>query len=992
MTDPFIEPELGVKTTQMIGRESELIRLDTYLHDRNASHFCYYRGVGGLGKTRLLLEVQRLVRDAGAGFYSTDIVDLYHTDLHSISDIERAIMDGLDPGGKHFGNYRPKRQEYEQLRDRGAAEAALEALRAELPALFRDDFNQLSSRARKVVLCFDTIELLHDESTAVQDLPGLEDLDVRVRPWLMRRLGELRNVLVVFAGRPAVAAADPRPNAQERLIADMRAAFGEDLDVVELKPFTQEETAAFLQAIQPPTEQEPLIPAPLVPVVSVLAGGQPILLHLIVDLLYHLSPEPQAILDRFARYACTLGEAPDAVQLDAARKEIEKQVIDGIFDIRSEFGRYLQLIALMPKGVNAEILQLTLGLSAQEARDLLDKLEPLSFVKTFPALPGTPRLHTDRVFLHDEMYRLIRLSEVVPDLAINERMVVSRLFDQYYSPQIKALQDEIEKAQGSQERATLRERMRKLQTESLYYLLAWDPASGYKLYRSLSQEANRRREVGFAMRLLDELLRFYHTTRGRQSFEQIGLSDEQIVRDDARMWAERLNWWGRRDRLLRFARHILDHPEVVHLRRDQDRCALAHIAALWGRAVAIVEGYDISIAEGLREYLDPLPPLTESSTDEALARARLLVTIGWHYQEAGMLTQATEYYTAGRAAFKATGGYEDEYALTLNNLAYLHAQFGRFLQARGLAHEALAIALAQGNPYVEGLTRSTLAGIAMYRSSYDRAFRYGEAALQLFQEIGDPHGESTVHRTLAQAYRWAGTHEAKKGFDYALALDYLGQAQSHIDAARKLHLRERQLAAQEALIHRAVGETLLRQVGINEALPELRQAEQQLQALLAPGLDHALSPFERANLLDSLARAQYAMRDIAGTQETLRKLEGLFGPDYLIVPGEHLPPETVTDAAFHPLCKAEWLRLEMALAAGQIEQAVSHLALAYAYASYYSPQVVLIQFILDDLHTDYLSRASVADRARFMELVRRETAQDFGVPMAPLIETLQDLA
>jgi hypothetical protein len=396
MTDRLIGPELGTKTTRMIGREGEIERLTTHLHDRQASHFLYYWAGGGLGKTRLLQELQRLVQEAGRYFYSTGILDLYHTDLHGISDLERAIIDGLDPEGKHFANFRLKRQEYEALRDRGAAPALLEERRRELPGIFEDDFNQLARRARKVVLCFDTIELLQYEATAVQDMPGLQDLDVRVRMWLLNRLGNLRNVLVVFAGRPVANLAKEDPDPQARLIADMKAKFGDDLDVIELKPFTPAETQVFLDALQPAGETKPLIPEPLVPVVSSLAGGQPILLHLIVDLLFRLSREPQAILDDFADYQKRLGAAPDASELAAAREAIEKTIIGAIYDVRSELGRYLQLIALMPKGVNADILELSFGLAPDDARKLLEQLEQLSFVKTFTAPPGAPHLHAER--------------------------------------------------------------------------------------------------------------------------------------------------------------------------------------------------------------------------------------------------------------------------------------------------------------------------------------------------------------------------------------------------------------------------------------------------------------------------------------------------------------------------------------------------------------------------------------------------------------------
>ena len=85
--------ELTKRTPRIVGREEELERLRQCLHARGERHFVYYWADGGLGKTRLLEELLRMVEDAGPGFYRTDIIDLFHTDTHSTSDVERAILD-----------------------------------------------------------------------------------------------------------------------------------------------------------------------------------------------------------------------------------------------------------------------------------------------------------------------------------------------------------------------------------------------------------------------------------------------------------------------------------------------------------------------------------------------------------------------------------------------------------------------------------------------------------------------------------------------------------------------------------------------------------------------------------------------------------------------------------------------------------------------------------------------------------------------------------
>jgi hypothetical protein len=70
-------------------------------------HFVYRLGhLEGLGKTHLLEALPPWVEKAGSGFDSSGIIDLYHTDTHSSSDVERAIVNGLDSEHKYFAHYR----------------------------------------------------------------------------------------------------------------------------------------------------------------------------------------------------------------------------------------------------------------------------------------------------------------------------------------------------------------------------------------------------------------------------------------------------------------------------------------------------------------------------------------------------------------------------------------------------------------------------------------------------------------------------------------------------------------------------------------------------------------------------------------------------------------------------------------------------------------------------------------------------------------------
>jgi len=102
------------------------------------------------------------------------------------------------------------------------------------------------------------------------------------------------------------------------------------------------------------------------------------------------------------------------------------------------------------------------------------------------------------------MYRLLTTPDFPPTLFIRERTVANALITNYYDPKIEELAKKMRES-PPEERINLRERLQKFQTERLYYMLVQDPIKGYAEYKHLSEVANKRRWVGFSMRLLDEL-------------------------------------------------------------------------------------------------------------------------------------------------------------------------------------------------------------------------------------------------------------------------------------------------------------------------------------------------------------------------------------------------------------------------------------------------------------------------------------------------------
>ena len=294
-------PTITRQDSTMVGRSAEIDKLLSYLRARKARHFVYYWAHGGLGKTRLLEELLAKVQDEGPGYHASGIIDLYHTDTHSNSDVERAIVEGVDRGEPLVPRSTVmSASATSSCASWGLTRGYLETRRAQLSELFVAEFNQMADEAHKLVLTFDTVELLQYESSLVEEQAGLDTVDTRLKPWLLSVLPQLRNVLVVFAGRPKKPAPGEQTDPQARLVNDLTNAFGDELEIIELQPLTREESIEFIHKLP---DGDVVLPEKYWAVAHKLTGGRPIFLHLLADLLRSLAEDPEAYLRHAGRLA-----------------------------------------------------------------------------------------------------------------------------------------------------------------------------------------------------------------------------------------------------------------------------------------------------------------------------------------------------------------------------------------------------------------------------------------------------------------------------------------------------------------------------------------------------------------------------------------------------------------------------------------------------------------------------------------------------------------
>jgi tetratricopeptide (TPR) repeat protein len=593
------------------------------------------------------------------------------------------------------------------------------------------------------------------------------------------------------------------------------------------------------------------------------------------------------------------------------------------------------------------------------------------------------------------MYRLLTNPEVIPRLYVHERTVAQAVISNYYNPHIANLEVEIAQS-APEERIALRERLQKLQVERLYYLLVRDPGEGYAEYKRLSDQANRRRWVGFSMRLLDEFLRFYNIPERRKLFETANISHNQVIRESAELWVERFYWWGQRERAAEFAWRILGQPETFAIRPGEHVAILGNIHALWTFSRAVLRGYEAEVVKESVGMLAQLPELANCNSAQALARARLLTAIGYQFRQQGQLAQAAANYVEANAAFRKLGTtHSDEWAVLLNNLAFVYAKQGRLNLAAPLAHQALQINETLGSEYSTGLTLSTLATIERMRGNYSQAVEYGEEALALFRELEDAHGTAMAYLSIAQARRRMAKHSLEIGRKLEEARQKLEAARltldRALDVAKEAGLGSDMLALlpEQGRVYRELGQITTRLEGFERGISYYHQSVQSLeQALALPGW----AQVDRADTLQDLAEVLYELGNQSGAEKYLVEIKQLLGSDVMVSADDWSPGAAQAPEHFAPLGKVEMLRGRIAMSQGRMEEGIQHYLLAYAYFIRFSPEAVEKDILIEYLYY-HLRPLSVEQQQALINsaCVWGQQQKIPGVEVDLFAQTLKDL-
>jgi len=460
------------RPARLIGRERELEVIHQALHPPDEGlRIVTIRGPGGVGKTRLLEEIQRKLRvgeePPAAPIACSELVDLIDPWLHLRMGFIRALRESLRWMQRlstefNFINYelaweRYERQVLDSVEYRLIQQAAQEAIQA-----FWEDYERLAGRWR-IVWLIDTVEQLALSGSRWFLENGLlseEQVQFQTTRWLLEAIRDrrLKNTTLILSGRSM----EGKP-----FFEQIRQAARENnipIDDLELGPLTSDGVRAFLNALVeewdptalPESEQKRAdqIREALswlaqdekrVSRLHRLTEGQPVRLALITDLIVEGRSFPEELREALVQ------DLPDE-DLPRRRWEIEGRVLELLFlwpwpghPLRPEEYPQWSREASLRQRILLALIRVPMGLSPEQLHYLLDNEEstpPAEWEKK--ANPARIRQIRevmeelqDLVLIKRRPSRLvIRNGEAYEEIRLGLQDEVYRIFAEHMAPHI----------------------------------------------------------------------------------------------------------------------------------------------------------------------------------------------------------------------------------------------------------------------------------------------------------------------------------------------------------------------------------------------------------------------------------------------------------------------------------------------------------------------------------------------------------------------------
>jgi tetratricopeptide (TPR) repeat protein len=884
----------ALQTKEMIGRKAQLEQvMDIVKNSSKGLNIFFCTGSGGIGKTRFLNQVGKQVNrlaDEGLRILWSDIVDLYHSEVHSNSKIEDMLIERLDKKGEFFEAYRQERNNFENQRRNGLPGPSLERARMKLTEAFVSDYQRLT-QVYRVILTFDTLEQVQYEDNVVNHLCEVENAGASVQQWFFNQIPQFLNTVVLFAGRK-------KKGLQEdfyHYFASKNAPYQE----LTIPSFKRDEAREYLLELSKsnPDLKKALANDVFERIYVGADNGRPIYMSLASDLFVSFGQDIGGLFPS--------GNEPIAGDyLEKMREKIARRLLE----LPEAEGIIIHYLSYLRQGLSGRLLyELIDGeWSDVEIEDALVKMSKYTFIKTHPDEPS-------RIYLHDEIYDLL------DQYYVNEVAEAAETFEKIRKYYAQVRQDILEKNDPLKRRINLatgwakdeRFALQDATVRQLYYEMQVSPREGFhRNYARWAEEAINSNQIGYDMRLRDVVLSFFDhlkkeeenstsTSRKRVLAQQIDL--DCINRNNALRWVRRYLMRGEFKKAERVARRLRNSQEPGFIWSEVDDIFYkAGLLAAWGWALIFVKDKTrdeiLAILHEAVGFLEPKPEYLSEELDEPWRWAK---TLGWAYNNIGYLYRNfNQFSMAIRPYGRAISLYRqvdirDEMAITLNNLSYVWAELGAIDQAMALVLDAQLLREQLGQEYSFAYSLNTRGAIHNKANQPHRALPLSQKAYDIFssvptgskEEFGHPRGSALASVSIGEAHRLLAKLVDLQVYGYREALAHLEEGRNALrraigilaEAKGDIYLLK--ATAELGRLYRDWSRLDLRRGDKNAAIEHKDLAIHQLEKALTIAVDTELDD-DDADILHDLARLYWIHDDMDQVKKYAKKVDAHIPDEY----------------------------------------------------------------------------------------------------------------
>jgi len=371
---PSTESFKQVTSAIFVGRKKLLQEFEQFIQHDSSFRLLniHSQGLGGIGKTQLLLRMQAICASKPKTIlYTPTLIDFYHIENRSKLGLMCQSVRQLDVS---FSDFEVQVTKYHQTTDVSEREFLFKKIEASFFEEYKAFTEKLALDDKIVVLFFDTYEVLQASTETKESSQFLAWLESSFFP----------NILQSPQARLVVSGRYPLQKRDE---------FQPLIHNIELHTLSYDETISFWHECFTTTTCDDLILKMHLDAEAQLrllhkqANGHPILLALIADWVrYRHIKEPFSL-------AVILANSKDD-------KQFEQQLIERIASLKEIDSRAILLMAIAYHRMTPELLSYLTGEPIDECKKVLfERLKPLSFIKY--------KDENKIVLLHDEMQRLI---------------------------------------------------------------------------------------------------------------------------------------------------------------------------------------------------------------------------------------------------------------------------------------------------------------------------------------------------------------------------------------------------------------------------------------------------------------------------------------------------------------------------------------------------------------------------------------------------------